>query len=116
MPEEVLHGLPKYADIPAILLARFAVNQNFAGRGVGHILMSHALDLTLSAAQISAARYLFVEAYDSAVTWYAKYGFQEIAGSMEPNKRKMLLDLKVVEKGRELAMQSLFATTTPVVR
>jgi GNAT superfamily N-acetyltransferase len=109
MPEEVLHGLPKYADIPAILLARFAVNKNFAKRGVGHILMSHSLDLTLSASQISAARYLLVEAYDSAVAWYARYGFQGILGSVEPNKHKMFLDLKVVEKARELAMQGLFS-------
>jgi len=111
MPEEVLKGLPKYSDIPAILIARFAVNKNFAGRKVGHVLMSHALDLTLSASQISAARYLFTEAYDSAVTWYQKYGFQEITGSVEVNRRKLYIDIKVVEKARESAIQALFSTT-----
>jgi GNAT superfamily N-acetyltransferase len=112
MPEDALKGLPKYADIPAILLARFAVDKEFARRGIGHILMSHALDLTLSASQISAARYLFTEAYDSAVNWYAKYGFQEIGGSIGPNRHKMYLDLRVVEKAQGIALQTLFSSAT----
>jgi GNAT superfamily N-acetyltransferase len=115
MPDEVVKGLPRYSDIPAILLARFAVNKNFSGHGVGHILMSHALDLTISVSQVSAARYIYVESYDSAITWYAKYGFQEIKGSIEPNRRKMYLDLKVVEKGREVAIQTLFSSTNSVL-
>lgn len=78
--------------------------------------MSHALDLTISVSQISAARYIFVESYDSAVTWYAKYGFQEIKGSIVPDRREVYLDLKVVEKGREAAIQTLFSTSSVLTR
>jgi predicted GNAT family N-acyltransferase len=74
LPEEVLKGLPKYSDIPAMLIGRFAVDITFAGRGVGHVLMSHALTTCVLVSQISAARYVIIEAFDSAVAWYQKYG------------------------------------------
>lgn len=109
MPELVAKGLPKYAHLPAILLGRFAVDSEFAGRGVGHKLMSHALDTSLLASQISAARFIITEAYDSAVTWYSRYDFVEIvASSATPNRRKMFLDLKLVLRAREIANQTLF--------
>ena len=109
-------GLPKYADIPAILLARFAVNKNFVGHGVGHILMSHALDLTISVSQISAARYIFVESYDSAVTWYAKYGFQENQGFNRAGQKGDVSRSKGRRKGREAVIQTLFSTSSVLTR
>jgi GNAT superfamily N-acetyltransferase len=110
MPYAALVGFPKYADIPAILLGRFAVDADFQKRGVGQLLMSHALHNSLSVAEISAARYLVTEAYASAVPWYKKYDFHVIDGG-EPNRIKMYLDLKVVKKAQQAATVTLFKQT-----
>jgi hypothetical protein len=60
-------------------------------------------------AQISAARYVIIEPFDSAVDWYQKYGFEEITGSAEPNRRKMLIDLIVEKKAQAIGMETLFS-------
>jgi GNAT superfamily N-acetyltransferase len=109
MPEAVLKGLPKYADIPAILIGRFAVDIAFASRGVGHILMSHALNMCLEVSKLSAARYVLNLSYEGAVGWYKKYGFQEIPGGVDPGRQKMFLDLVVVHKAQEAGAVNLFA-------
>jgi len=108
MPEDVLRGLPKYGDLPAILLGRFAVDADFQKRGIGHILMSHAISTSVAVSQLSAARYIFTESYDSTTGWYEKYSFRQIPGGEEPNRNKMYLDLKVVMKAREVAGKTLF--------
>ena len=41
-PKKCVRGLPPY-DLPLILLARLAVDRRFAGRGLGHALISEAL-------------------------------------------------------------------------
>jgi GNAT superfamily N-acetyltransferase len=107
MPEEILKGLPKYADIPAILIGRFAVDKTFAGRGVGHILMSHALTTCLAVSQLSAARYILTLAYQGAITWYRRYSFQEIPGGDE-DRRMMYLDLTVVRDAQEIGTRHCF--------
>ena len=109
MPDEILKGLPKYADLPAILIGRFAVDKAFAGRGVGHILMSYALNICLEVSKLSAARYVLTLAYEGAVIWYARYGFQEIPGGVDLGRRKMFLDLAVVRRAQEIGSQDLFS-------
>ncbi len=109
MPDEILRGLPKYADIPVILIGRFAVDRTFVGRGVGHILMSHALNTCLAVSQLSAARYILTLAYEGAITWYQRYNFQEIPSGADEGRRKMYLDLKVVRDALKLGMQTLFS-------
>ena len=109
MPDDVLKGLPKYDDIPAILIGRFAVARTFAKRGVGHILMSHALNTCVAVSQLCAARYLLTLAYEGAVTWYQRYGFQEIRGGVDEGRRKMFLDLKVVKTAAEIGNKALFS-------
>jgi GNAT superfamily N-acetyltransferase len=110
MPEEILKGLPKYADLPAILIGRFAVDQTFGRRGVGHILMSHALKMCLEVSKKSAARYVLTLAYQGAVSWYKRYGFQEIpTKEIDADRQKMFLDLAVVRDAETLALRTLFA-------
>lgn len=112
MPEEVLKGLLKYADLPAILIGRFAVDTTFAGRGVGHILMSYALNMCLEVSKLSGARYVLNLAYKEAVSWYKRYGFQEISSAVDPGHQKMFLDLTVVRKAQEAGMALLFSVKT----
>jgi GNAT superfamily N-acetyltransferase len=48
-PKKYVRGLPPY-DLPLILLARLAVDRRFAGRGLGHALISEALRISLRVA------------------------------------------------------------------
>ena len=59
--------------------------------------MSHALKMCPEASKLSAARYILTLAYQGAVSWYKRYGFQEIPTKEEDQDRqKMFLDLAVV--------------------
>src|SRR5258708_38327185 len=48
-PKKYIRGLHAY-DLPLILLARLAVDRRFAGRGLGHALISEALRISLRVA------------------------------------------------------------------
>jgi GNAT superfamily N-acetyltransferase len=100
LPESILKGQPKYNDIPAILLARFAVDKSVMGRGIGHALMSHCLDLALYVSGFTGARYLITDAYETAKGWYERYNFQALIGSSSLVTTKMYVDLKVVRDAK----------------
>jgi predicted N-acetyltransferase YhbS len=46
LPQKYVRGLPNY-DLPLILLARLAVDLRFAGKGIGHALISEAFRISL---------------------------------------------------------------------
>src|SRR6202140_5767451 len=48
-PKKYVRGLPPY-DLPLILLARLAVDRRFAGRGLGHALISGAVRISWAGA------------------------------------------------------------------
>jgi hypothetical protein len=74
--------------------------------------MSHALITSLAVSRLSGNRYVIIEAFDTAVGWYKKYGFQEIVGSEEQNRRKMFLDLIVAKRAEAIGMETLFSEAT----
>src|SRR6202034_274549 len=57
-PKKYVRGLPPY-DLPLILLARLAVDRRFAGRGLGHALISEALRITFRVADEVGCRSIF---------------------------------------------------------
>lgn len=68
--------LPQY-PIPVILLARLAVDQKEAGKGVGKGLLKDALLRTVQAADIAGLRAMLTHAKDEdAKQFYLKYGFE----------------------------------------
>ncbi len=70
--------LPLY-PIPAILLARLAVDQSRQGEGLGRDLLLHALSVARRHADIIAAAAVVVDALDDAAqAFYEKYGFQTL--------------------------------------
>lgn len=90
--------LSPYHDVPVILLARLAVAQRFHHRGVGRMLLRHALDLSLAVREQVGSRCVIVDAYPSAVPWYRRFGFVPIGGaSAGAPTQKMFLDLRAVE-------------------
>lgn len=66
--------------VPAVLLARLAVDQAWAGHGVGRQLLVHALRSIAEASRSVGFELVVVHAIDDeAVTFYARYGFTRFA-------------------------------------
>ncbi|MEK4240516.1 GNAT family N-acetyltransferase [Janibacter sp. FSL W8-0316] len=76
-----LHGSPRRRyPIPAVLLARLAVDERSAGRGVGRQLLVHALRGFVTASRQVGFEMVVVHAFDvDAVTFYTTHGFTPFA-------------------------------------
>lgn len=72
-----MYGVGKRAyPIPAVLLARLAVDEEFQGKGVGESLLVHALTEIARASRSVGFEVVVVHAIDpGAVTFYARSGF-----------------------------------------
>lgn len=79
--------------IPAVLLARLAVDQHWAGCGIGRQLLVDALERMAEASRAVGFEVLVVDAIDdAAVTFYTRYGFVPFAR----HGRKLFLPTKHV--------------------
>src|SRR5271166_1295577 len=68
--------------IPAVLIARLALQRDLHGQGLGGVLLADASSRIVAATDIVAARFVVVDAIDDAATaFYAHFGFQAIPGS-----------------------------------
>jgi len=77
-PPNVSNGMPERYAIPVVLLARLAVDDREAGRGLGKALLKDALARAAQAANIAGARAVLVHAIDEdACSFYKHFGFQE---------------------------------------
>lgn len=75
--ERLRKGQPRHRPIPAILLARLAVDREHQGRGVGSSLLQDAMLRCEGAVEAIGARALLVHAKDQgAREWYERYGFE----------------------------------------
>jgi GNAT superfamily N-acetyltransferase len=71
------HSLP--AEVPAILLAKLALDVSLHGQGLGGELLFDALTRCVRAGEIVASRFVVVDAIDEdAAQFYEKYGFARI--------------------------------------
>jgi GNAT superfamily N-acetyltransferase len=72
----VIKGMPRY-PIPVVLLARLAVDESVAGRGLGAWLLRDAMTRTLAAADTIGVRALLVHAIDDqARAFYLHHGLR----------------------------------------
>jgi GNAT superfamily N-acetyltransferase len=94
-PKNYVRGLPPY-NLPLILLARLAVDRRFAGRGLGHALISEAFRISIRVADEVGCRCINTDAYRDRISWYAKYGFVPIEGAAEGGPQRMFLDVRTV--------------------
>jgi predicted GNAT family N-acyltransferase len=78
LPEQVLKRLPRYPILPAALVGRLAVDQNFRGKNLGSALLADAA-LRVSKSDMKAFT-LVVEAKDeNALAFYRHFGFRSLA-------------------------------------
>lgn len=86
--ERARKGQPRH-PIPAVLLARLAVDASVQGHGIGTWLLQDAMRRALSASEAVGIRVLLVHALDdSARTFYERWGFE--ASPTDPLNLQML--------------------------
>lgn len=79
VPKRVGHGSPE--ALPAILLARLALDVRLHGEGLGGELLWDALSHSVAAADAAGARVVVVDAIDEVATsFYAHFGFRAASG------------------------------------
>lgn len=105
-PKKHVRGLPPY-DLPLILLARLAVDRRFAGKGLGHVLISEAFRISLRVAGEVGCRCIITDAYRDRITWYARYGFLPIEGAAKDGPQRMFLDIRTIRAAVEAARQDV---------
>ena len=76
--ERARKGQPSLRPVPAVLLARLAVDVRYQGAGLGRSLLQDVLLRCVEAAATIGVRVLLVHAKNErAKAWYAGYGFEE---------------------------------------
>ena len=92
LPKAEARSVPR--EIPAILLAKLALDQSLRGQGIGRDLLVEALTKCANATLLVAARFVVVDALDeSAATFYEKYGFKRIPGTEPVRLLRRLTDI-----------------------
>lgn len=87
LPKGLAHGAP--AQIPAVLLARLALDKALHGRGLGGILLYDALARATVAGENVGVRFVVVDAIDKAATsFYQAHGFRPVPGDARRLVRK----------------------------
>lgn len=81
-PEEAtaraIKGQPSRRAIPAVLLARLAVDRDHQGMGLGRSLLQDAMLRSAEAAELLGVRVMLVHAkHEQARRWYERFGFEE---------------------------------------
>jgi len=77
LPRSIGRGNPNY--IPAVLLARLALDRKLHGQGLGAALLADALMRIVAATKVVAARFVVVDAIDEpAASFYERHGFRRI--------------------------------------
>jgi hypothetical protein len=75
-----LRSLP--TELPAILLAKLALDVRLRDRGLGGALLASALQRCVLAGELVAARFVVVDAIDdAALGFYSHYDFRRIPGT-----------------------------------
>ena len=75
-PSRIMKGMARHS-VPAMILARLAVDQAHQGQGLGKALLKDALMRTVQAADIAGIRALLVHAKDDeARKWYMSWEFE----------------------------------------
>ncbi|MGE0184048.1 MAG: GNAT family N-acetyltransferase [Parvularculaceae bacterium] len=102
LPDETVKKLPRYPVLPATLIGRLAVDEEFRGKGFGAFLLIDALRRCLDGSRNIASFAVVVDAKDeNAEAFYEHFGFLRFKSV----PRRLFMPMGTVEK--------LFAENTP---
>ena len=94
LPETLVRKLPRYPQIPALLIGRLAVDSRFQGQGLGSMLLYNVLERAWETSHLIGAVAVVVDAIDeSAAGFYARHDFCPFKG----NPGRLYLPMKTIE-------------------
>lgn len=95
LPAAIAEKLPRYPEIPTLLLGRLARDLRFRGQGIGELLLFDALKRALGSSRTVGAFAVVVDAMnEKAAQFYLGYGFQPV--SDRPSR--LFLPMATVER------------------
>ena len=95
IPDGLAAELPKYPFVPATLIGRLAVSNQFRGQGLGELLLLDALNRCLSGSKHVVSAVVIVDARDdTSAAFYKKYGFIELPKI----PKRLFLPMATIEK------------------
>lgn len=98
LPIALGHGSP--TDIPAVLLARLALDKRSQGHGLGGALLADALERAAMAARNVGARFAVVDAlHERACTFYQHYGFRRIPDTLRLVQKMSSIEVALQQPG-----------------
>jgi hypothetical protein len=113
LPQKHVRGLPNY-DLPLILLAWLAVDLRFAGKGIGHALISEAFRISLRVSREVGCRCVITAAYRDRKSWMCDTVLSQ-SGEPRPEAR-MFLDIRTIRKARQGAQLFCARPTTDAAK
>jgi GNAT superfamily N-acetyltransferase len=97
IPAQIGRGAPQ--QIPAILLAKLALEERSQGTGLGRVLLVRALEKIVEAAKHAGGKLVVVDAIDDeAAKFYEHHGFVPVPG----NPHRLVMKMSTV--ARELGV------------
>lgn len=76
IPDDFKEKLPKY-PIPALRIARLAVNKDLKGKGIGKWLLAQAFIKAIHVADVTGLYFIIVDAKETSKSFYEHYGFHK---------------------------------------
>lgn len=93
LPDTLVKKLPRYPQLPVILLGRLAVDGSMKGKALGQFLLTNALHRCLEAAGSIAAMAVVVDAKSGAAeAFYRHFSFLPL----HPQPRRLFLPMRTV--------------------
>lgn len=80
----------RFRSYPSIKIGRFAVSQEYRGRQIGSELLSTIKYLLGNGQNLSAFRFITVDAYLSAIPFYEKNGFKILTQKEEDEHTRLM--------------------------
>jgi GNAT superfamily N-acetyltransferase len=95
LPTELTKPLPRYEQLPAVLIGRLAVDHDFAGQGWGTLLLMDALQRSLDQSHQLGAMAVVVDAKDDrARSFYEHHDFKRLLD----HEYRLYLPMKTIEQ------------------
>jgi GNAT superfamily N-acetyltransferase len=94
LPMEMQGQLPRYPNVPVVLLGRLAIDQGYQGRDLGEALLFNALRraFDVGTQQIAAMAVVVDALHDRARAFYERYGFQRFPD----NEYQLFLPMRTI--------------------
>ena len=81
-------GRYNYRSVPAIKIARLAVDNTFKGKGCGRVLVEYAFYIAKKVRQMVGCRLVVTDALPERIGWYEGFGFKLSSQQVKADKRQ----------------------------